>query len=189
MENYELLSDDDNIMLYKKNFNQQKDDKIEEFLFTFTCKEDLTECDIFEIIKGKQLFELIYSLNNNIITNFETIQDDAILLKLKEININHESDGEDQNKKFFLCLKEDIDCVDENNLTIEYSNFDHQIEDFKQIIIDKFIVTIKRSNDQVKFDILINCKTDIEDISIIDNEAHMIVLTLFFKNLKQYIEP
>lgn len=182
----ELLCNDDGIELNKFLPNNDNDD-IEKYVFNFTCKEDLSDCDIIEIIKNNQLFDLIYNLNNNIINEFKMIDDSIIFLKIKDINID-----EDSNKKsMFLCLDEQISDYgeNENNIKVTYKNYKYECEKTKQIEINKLEVECDRKDNNLDVIIHVAVKTDICDLSIIDNDAIMIVMKVLFKNLKQYIEP
>ena len=186
----ELLCDDDNINLHKIWRENTNDSDSDEYLFSFTCKENLEECDIIDIIKNNQLFELIYNLNNNIITEFKNINENVFLVKIKEIDVSDTASQDENSKKhLFLCLNENISIENENKLSVNYTNFKYEHENLKQVEIDSFNVNCERIENNININVNVTIKIDIYDLSIIDNDAIMIILKIFFKNLKKYIEP
>ena len=186
----ELLCDDDNINLHKIWRENTNDSDSDEYLFSFTCKENLEECDILDIIKNNQLFELIYNLNNNIITEFKNINENVFLVKIKEIDVSDTASQDENSKKhLFLCLNENISIENENKLSVNYTNFKYEHENLKQVEIDSFNVNCERIENNININVNVTIKIDIYDLSIIDNDAIMIILKIFFKNLKKYIEP
>jgi hypothetical protein len=186
--NLELLCDEFDINLYKIN---GINDDIDSYLFDFKCKEDINECDIIKIINNNQLFDLIYNLNNNIITKFDYIENkkNILFLKIKEIDFEDKEDNNQNKKVLYLCLKEEITKENDNKIIVNYKNYEYSYENLTQININSFDLVCERIEDHIKISVNISIKIDIYDISIIDNDAIMIIMKVLFKNLKKYIEP
>ena len=187
MNGYNVLFDKDNVVLYKKNVLDNLDENIETYRFTFNCIEDKSQTNIFDIVKNNQLFDLIYNINSNIITEFKNLENNVNFIKIKEISLD-EDDIEDK-LCIYLCLKETFNEMNYDNISINFENIDYKINivDYKQIFFKYFNVNFTRKDNNLF--IIADLKIDVDtlDFSIIDNDSIMIVLKVLFKNLREYL--
>ena len=84
MDNFEILCDNDDIILYKNNIRNNLNENLEKYIFKFNCEEDTSQESLIEIIKNNQLFDLIYNINEKIISEYKTLENNTFFIRIKE---------------------------------------------------------------------------------------------------------
>ena len=189
MDNFEILCDNDYIILYKNNMRNNLNENLEKYIFKFNCEEDNSQESLIEIIKNNQLFDLIHNINEKIISEYKTLENNTFFIRIKEINLDE--DEIDDKLNIFLCFKENN--MDESNDTIKinYKNklYDDSNKNYKQINFDDFEIKCEKMNSKLFITVNLEMKINTLNYSLIDNDSVMIVLKVLFKNLKEYLMP
>ena len=149
MEKFEVLCDNDDIILYKNNIRNNLNENLEKYIFKFNCEEDINQESLIEIIKNKQLFDLIHNINEKIISEYKTLENNTFFIRIKEINLDE--DEIDDKLNIFLCFKENNMEESNDNIKINYKNilYEDSNKIYKQINFDEFDIKCEKMNNKI----------------------------------------
>lgn len=176
---FDVISDKKDALLEKNNLG--------DFKIKILINPVENNTTIFDIIKNKQLFELLYELNKGIIKDLNIKNIDNIdNLSFIFIDVINEEGILDKDEEIFIKLNLKTNFIADNNYEIIGLNIENNSNiDRDTIILDNFILKIEKTDN-----IILNIS-----FSILNDESPEFIKTFvalylqkIFYNLKLYFE-
>ena len=170
-----VVSEKKNVLMEKNNLG--------DFRINISINPSNENDSIFDIIKNKQLFDLIYELNKDIIEKFEIINDtnsDLIdYLKIIFKDVSNEDSVLDEGEEILINLKIETNCINDTNYEINGLDIQNNTTiKNDSISMDNFFIKVEQQQDN-----LINLKIC---FSILDNDKPEFLKTyicLYFQKI------
>ena len=148
MDQYKIISDSNNIILKKKN-NKYK------LNFTTTINKS---CNIIEIIKEHELYELLFLLNKDLIKSYKinncSDNSEEIVFIINKLNDDDDDDSDDLYNKLYISIS-NIIKINKNNVQIKGTKNNFLLNDstYTKFPIDNLNINLILSNDKIELEL------------------------------------